>query len=680
VFVDERPATLGDRVWEDTNANGVQDAGEAGIANVTVQLKDTSGNVVQSATTDANGNYSFSVTPGTYTVAVLKPAGYEITGQDLGGNEVTDSDINAAGVTAPVTLQSGQNNPNVDAGLYRNAELGDKVWYDTNKNGAQDAGEAGVQGVKVSLLDAAGNVVTTQTTDASGNYLFTNLKPGTYSVQFDKATLPTGYVFTSKDAAADGVDSDADTATGKTIQTVLDSGESDKTWDAGIVANPGSISGTVREDLDNNNSGDTPIAGVTVQLKDSTGTVVQTTTTDANGNYTFNNVPAGTYTVVETNKPGFSDVGDVDGGDPNVIAVILTPGATSTGNDFVDERLPGVVSGTVLEDNDNDNVGDTPIPGVTVELKDPAGNVVQTTTTDANGNYTFNNVPAGNYTVVETNKPGYTDVGDSDGGNPNTIAVTVTPGSSSTGNVFVDERPATLGDRVWEDTNANGVQDAGEAGIANVTVQLKDTSGNVVQSATTDANGNYSFSVTPGTYTVAVLKPAGYEITGQDLGGNEVTDSDINAAGVTAPVTLQSGQNNPNVDAGLYRNAELGDKVWYDTNKNGAQDAGEAGVQGVKVSLLDAAGNVVTTQTTDASGNYLFTNLKPGTYSVQFDKATLPTGYVFTSKDAAADGVDSDADTATGKTIQTVLDSGESDKTWDAGIVANPGSISGTVT
>jgi hypothetical protein len=187
-------------------------------------------------------------------VAVLKPAGYEITGQDLGGNEVTDSDINAAGQTAPVTLQSGQNNPNVDAGLYKLAELGDKVWYDTNKNGVQDAGEAGVQGVKVSLLDAAGNVVTTQTTDASGNYLFTSLKPGTYSVQFDKTTLPTGYVFTSKDVGSDAADSDADTSTGKTIQTVLDSGESDKTWDAGIVANPGSISGTVREDLDNNNT------------------------------------------------------------------------------------------------------------------------------------------------------------------------------------------------------------------------------------------------------------------------------------------------------------------------------------------------------------------------------------------------------------------------------------------
>ena len=54
--------------------------------------------------------------------------------------------------------------------------------------------------------------------------------------------------------------------------------------------------------------------------------------TDANGNYTFNNVPAGTYTVVETNQPGYLDVSDIDGGNPNSIAVTLTPGATSTGN------------------------------------------------------------------------------------------------------------------------------------------------------------------------------------------------------------------------------------------------------------------------------------------------------------------------------------------------------------
>jgi hypothetical protein len=68
--------------------------------------------------------------------------------------------------------------------------------------------------------------------------------------------------------------------------------------------------------------------------------VVQTTTTDANGNYTFNNVPAGTYTVVETNKPGYLDVGDIDGGNPNSITVTLPAGTSSTGNDFLTSAPP----------------------------------------------------------------------------------------------------------------------------------------------------------------------------------------------------------------------------------------------------------------------------------------------------------------------------------------------------
>ncbi|MBL0283944.1 MAG: carboxypeptidase regulatory-like domain-containing protein [Zoogloea sp.] len=265
---------------------------------------------------------------------------------------------------------------------------------------------------------------------------------------------------------------------------------------------------------------------------------------------------------------------------------------------------PGAITGTVLEDLDHDGTGDTPIAGVTVVLKDASGAPIASTTTDANGNYSFANVPAGNYTVEQTNAPGYTDVSDIDGGNPNSIAVSLQPGQSSTGNDFVDERPATLGDRVWLDTNANGVQDAGETGLAGVTVQLKNADGSVAQTATTDANGNYSFTVNAGTYSVAVVAPAGYVVTGQDLGGDEALDSDIDAAGQSAQVTLSSGQNNPNVDAGLYKLAELGDRVWFDSNGNGQQDTGEAGAQGVKVTLLDASGNPVgASLTTDVDGN-----------------------------------------------------------------------------
>ena len=173
---------------------------------------------------------------------------------------------------------------------------------------------------------------------------------------------------------------------------------------------------------------------------------------------------------------------------PSIAADVRATPATKT----------GTITGTVREDLDNNDSGDSPIGGVTVTLKDANGNIVGTAITDANGNYAFNNLPAGTYTVVETNKPGYLDVSDIDGGNPNSIAVTLNPGQTSAGNDFVDERTATLGDRVWLDTNANGVQDAGELGLAGVKVELKDNNGVVVQSMTTDANGNYGFTVAPG--------------------------------------------------------------------------------------------------------------------------------------------------------------------------------------
>ncbi len=122
---------IGDRVWEDTNGNGQQDAGEAGIAGVTVVLKDAQGNPVATTTTDGSGNYSFTVDPGTYVVSVATPTGYSVTTPNQ-GSDTTDSDVNPAGNSGHVTFVAGEINPTVDAGLYRAAALGDRVWLDTN--------------------------------------------------------------------------------------------------------------------------------------------------------------------------------------------------------------------------------------------------------------------------------------------------------------------------------------------------------------------------------------------------------------------------------------------------------------------------------------------------------------------------------------------------------------------
>ncbi|WP_317202683.1 SdrD B-like domain-containing protein [Janthinobacterium sp.] len=694
-------AHLGDFVWHDANANGVQDAGEAGIAGVVVELKDAAGNVVASTTTDAAGAYHFDVNPGTYSVAVVTPAGYAATAQNQGGDAALDSNIDASGKTGLITLAPGETNNSIDAGLYKTAELGDRVWLDLNKNGVQDAGEAGVAGVKVTLLDASGHAVGSPlTTDANGNYLFTNLKPGTYSVQFEKTSLPAGYVFTGKDAGGnDNLDSDA-SVDGATAQVTLASGESNHSVDAGIVAPPATLGDRVWHDVNANgvqDAGEAGIGGVTVQLKDAAGAVVGSTVTDASGNYSFS-VDPGTYSVAVVAPSGYISTVKNAGSDAAADSDVDAAGNSGTVTLAAGQNNPDLDAGLYktaelgdrvwldLNKNGVQDAGEAGVAGVKVTLLDASGHAVGSPlTTDANGNYLFTNLKPGTYSVQfeKTSLPaGYVFTGKDAGGNDNldsdastvdggTAQVTLASGESNHSvDAGIVATPATLGDRVWHDVNANGVQDAGEAGIGGVTVQLKDAAGAVVGSTVTDASGNYSFSVDPGTYSVAVVAPSGYISTVKNAGSDVAADSDIDAAGNSGSVTLAAGQNNPTLDAGLYKTAELGDRVWLDTNKNGVQDAGEGGVAGVKVTLLDASGHAVGSPlTTDANGNYLFTNLKPGTYSVQFDKTTLPAGYTITGKDAGGnDALDSDANAADGKTAQTVLDSGESDRSWDMGV------------
>jgi protocatechuate 3,4-dioxygenase beta subunit len=441
--------------------------------------------------------------------------------------------------------------------------------------------------VRLTGTTGAGVAVSrTTTTDSNGFYRFDDLAPGTYTVT---VVPPTGYVLTAANRGSnDAIDSDANPTTGAMSATVLESGEVDLTWDAGLYR-PVSIGNYVWEDLNGNglqDAGEPGVRGVTVQLSGTTGagvTVSRSAITDDNGFYRFDDLAPGTYTVTVVAPAGF-----------------LITAANQGSNDAIDsdaDPTTGAMSATVLESGEVDLTWD-----------------------------------AGLY------------------------------------------RPASIGDRVWRDTNGNGVQDTGEPGVANVEVRLSGTTGaGVAVSRTTttnDSNGLYRFDdLAPGTYAITVIAPVGDGFTVAHQGGNDERDSDADASGAMPSTTLVSGEADLSWDAGLFGAASIGNFIWEDTNGNGVQEAGEPGMKDVEVRLSGTTGAGVAvsrTTTTDSNGFYRFDDLAPGTYTVT---VVPPTGYVLTAANQVSDDtVDSDADPNTGAMSATVLESGEVDLTWDAGL------------
>ena len=715
-------ASLGDRVWLDTDKNGVQNAGEQGVSGVTVTLYNAAGTAVGTTITDGNGNYNFAnLTPGDYSVGFSLPAGYVFTGQDAGGNDATDSDVNpTSGRTITTNLIAGENDPTWDAGIYAapptTASLGDKVWLDLDNDNIQDANEPGVAGVTVTLFDAAGAPVGTTTTDAFGNYLFAGLTPGVYSVGF--TNIPAGFTLVSKDAGTnDASDSDADPTTGRTPPTTLVAGENDMTWDAGIrataPAGTAQLGNFVWYDANKNgvqDAGEAGVGGVTATLYNAAGAAIGTTTTDGSGFYIFPNLAAGDYSVGFSNLPvgyvftgadaGANDAADSDANPSNGRTPVtnltagesdmtwdagIYPSGSPAGTASLGNKVWNDINGDGIQD-----AGEAGVGGVTVRLLDAAGNVVRTTTTDEFGNYIFTGLDAGSYIVEFANLPvGFTFSASGQGGNPDgdsnanpttgrTAPITLGTGEdnmSVDAGIHQDLTKASLGNFVWLDANANGIQDAGEVGVSGVKVMLLNGAGTPVATTWTDANGFYSFTgLNPGEYSVNFSQfPTGYTATTQDAGGNDATDSDVNpATGSTIVTTLVAGENDPTWDLGLVNSkASLGDFVWFDDDQDGVQDPGERGVAGVTVILYDAAGTAVASTVTDATGKYFFANLNPGSYSVGF--STLPSGTVFSPQNAGGDaGKDSNVNPSTGRTPLVTLAAGDNNLTVDAGIMAPP--------
>ena len=174
---------------------------------------------------------------------------------------------------------------------------------------------------------------------------------------------------------------------------------------------------------------------------------------------------------------------------------------------------------------------------------------------------------------------------------------------------------ATLSGEVYNDLNGDGTLQAGDPGLSGWTVQLLDSSNTVVATTTTDSSGDYSFTgVIPGSYTVAVVAPTGYVPTGPTSG--------------TLAVTAAAGQTITNLNFGEFQTVTLSGEVFDDVSDSGSFDTNDPGLSGWTVDLSNSSNQVIGTATTDTNGDYSFSGLGPGTYSIA---EVLQPGYIPTA-------------------------------------------------
>ena len=554
-------------------------------------VTDASGNVVTAKTSDANGKYSFeNLLPGGYKVSFQAPAGFEATTSEAGDDRAADSN----GATASVTVAQGQTDDTIDFGAVGTGVIGDQLFVDVNQNGggAPDAGDKVLAGVKVTLTwTGPGGITRTYetTTDADGTYKFENLLPGEYKVSVDPETLlaaeplldvlthaPSGDVAAKKVVSAEAkADKDKLAAAFNLNVSVTLTGEAnqnlDQDWGFGISADTAILKAITDPDEAAQESFEfTPGQRVTYTL-----TLTNNGPGVATGVTALDKLPAGVAFVSAQGDGSYDpatgvwDLSDAPLAKGDVKTIAITVDITGEGAGTLVTNVARIthqdqagddptnnessasfkggfnLGGTIYRDSDASySKGDDEqrFKGVTVALLNEDGTPVldangdpMTAVTDENGAYQFVGLGPASYRVVIVDP----DKGDLAGllptqaytGRGATQAAVTISDASVQGVDFGLVAPASIGDRVWDDKNANG-SDEGEPGIGGVTVILTDANGAEVARTTTDANGIYRFTgLIPGTYTVSIEVPDGYT-----------------AATTSATVTVGEGEENLDVD------------------------------------------------------------------------------------------------------------------------------------
>jgi hypothetical protein len=503
------------------------------------------------------------------------------------------------------------------------------------------------------------------TTAADGQFVFSDLRAGSYTITVDAAdTDLIGYVSGIERDANNSVDSATNYVIGPF--TVTQGEIEDEKWFGfeGI----GDIGNQVWLDADGDGIHEPadepglPNVTVTILFAGSNGLfgdaddLTWNDVTDFLGRYDFSGLPGGNFRVYTdvADLPGSSTAShDVDGTPDGIANVSLGASASRDDVDFGFRGTRTVQGQVWLDRNSNDTNGETNEPGlggITVELTyagtddnfaTSGNNFVVTTVTDANGNYTIDNLVDGNYRVTTTaGLPLGVTATSGGGGIPDGIVDFNVSGANPANQNLGYLGTSTISDFVWFDHDGDGIQNAGTVGLADVQVTLVYTGADgIVDGAdeeftlTVDTD---DLSGTLGRYAVDNL-PGGIFQVSIDL-----ADPDL-PAGLTPFASAQSYNTSTNVSAtgipvntvdfGLRGTRIAAGDVFFDGNANGNKATiNEDGFAAVTLNLV-AAGqddlfgtgdDFAFTIDTAADGSYAFSGLIDGDYRISLDTADIP--------------------------------------------------------